>query len=139
MQMAVRKDRDGKHKRRKIWLSWQVRAEKTLADAVTIDGRKEWFCKLCSETDVWTREMLQVLHEHPAREILTSSLSEGRMMFIGIIVFGWREQKVPQTQRQRFEICVGNSNDTKVLKRGKQLRENQQVEHVGSKKMEGGN
>ena len=30
------------------WLSGQMRAEKVLAEAVTIDGRKEWICKFCS-------------------------------------------------------------------------------------------
>ena len=33
----------------------QVRAQRILADAITIDGRKEWTCKFCSETNVWTR------------------------------------------------------------------------------------
>ena len=28
---------------------------KVLADAITIDGRKEWICKFCSEPNVWTR------------------------------------------------------------------------------------
>ena len=40
---------------RKTWLSGRVRAEKVLAEAVTIEGRKEWICKFCSETNVWTR------------------------------------------------------------------------------------
>ena len=38
-------------------------AERVLADAITIDGRKEWTCKFCSETNVWTRGALQVLRE----------------------------------------------------------------------------
>ena len=37
------------------WIPGQARAEKVLADAITIDGRKEWICKFCSETNVWTR------------------------------------------------------------------------------------
>ena len=36
------------------WVSVKVRAESILADAVTSDGRKEWTCKFCSETNVWT-------------------------------------------------------------------------------------
>ena len=28
---------------------------KLLAKAVTIDGRKDWYCRFCSETNVWTR------------------------------------------------------------------------------------
>ena len=31
------------------------RAEKVLADAISIDGRKEWTCKFCLESNVWTR------------------------------------------------------------------------------------
>ena len=41
--------------KRKSWIPGQVRAEKLLADATTIDGREEWICKFCSETNVWTR------------------------------------------------------------------------------------
>ena len=47
---GVRLEMNGKHKEGKA-----VRAEKILASAVTIDGRMEWFCKFCSETNVWTR------------------------------------------------------------------------------------
>ena len=39
----------------KSWIPGKQRAEKVLADAITIDGRKEWTCKLCSESNVWTR------------------------------------------------------------------------------------
>ena len=41
--------------KRKSWVSGQVRAERVLADAITIDGRKERIWKFCSETNVWTR------------------------------------------------------------------------------------
>ena len=30
-------------------------AERVLASAVSIDGRKEWTCKFCSESNVWMR------------------------------------------------------------------------------------
>ena len=40
--------------RNKSWVSGQVRAERVLAE-VTTDGRKEWACKFCSESNVWTR------------------------------------------------------------------------------------
>ena len=39
----------------KSWVSDQVRAERVLAEAITIDGRKEWTCRFCSESNVWTR------------------------------------------------------------------------------------
>ena len=41
--------------RRKSWVPGKIRAEKVLADAITIDGTKEWICKFGSETNVWTR------------------------------------------------------------------------------------
>ena len=31
------------------------RAERVLVSAISIDGRKEWTCKFCSESNVWTR------------------------------------------------------------------------------------
>ena len=33
----------------------EFRMEKILAEAVTVDGRQEWYCRYCSETNVWTR------------------------------------------------------------------------------------
>ena len=40
---------------KKSWVSGQVRAERILAEATTIDGRKEWTYMFCSETHVWPR------------------------------------------------------------------------------------
>ena len=36
-------------------LPGKERAERVLASAISIDGRKEWTCKFCSESNVWTR------------------------------------------------------------------------------------
>ena len=41
--------------RRKSWILGTFRAEKLLAHAITIDGRKERIGKFCSETNVWIR------------------------------------------------------------------------------------
>ena len=41
--------------RRGSWIPGKERAEKVLADAISIDGRKKWICKCCSESNVWTR------------------------------------------------------------------------------------
>ena len=41
--------------RRKSWVPGKTRAEKVLADAIRTDGRIEWICKFCSQTNVWTR------------------------------------------------------------------------------------
>ena len=44
-----------KTQRRGSWIPGEERAEKVLPDTITIDGRKEWICKFCSESNVWTR------------------------------------------------------------------------------------
>ena len=41
--------------KQKSWVSFQVRADRVLAEAITIGGRKEWTCKFSSESNVWTR------------------------------------------------------------------------------------
>ena len=45
--------------------SWKERAERVLANAISIDGRKEWTCKFCSESNMWT--MQEVLQQHLGR------------------------------------------------------------------------
>ena len=37
------------------WQMLKKWMEELLAKAITIDGRKEWCCRFCSETNVWTR------------------------------------------------------------------------------------
>ena len=41
--------------KKKSWVSGQVMAERVLAEGITIDGRKEWTCKFCPESNVWPR------------------------------------------------------------------------------------
>ena len=41
--------------KRKGYMTGQVWKEELLAKATTIDGRKEWYCRFCSETNVCTR------------------------------------------------------------------------------------
>ena len=41
--------------KRGSWITGKERAERVLAHAISIDGRKEWTCKFCSESNVWTR------------------------------------------------------------------------------------
>ena len=41
--------------RRGSWILGEYRAKRVLASAISIDGRKEWTCKFCSESNVWTR------------------------------------------------------------------------------------
>ena len=40
-------------------MAGQVRMEELLAKAVSIDGRKEWHCRVSSEMNVWTRSQCQ--------------------------------------------------------------------------------
>ena len=50
------------------WIPGKERAEKVLVSAVSIDGRKEWTCKFCSESNVWTRwRCRHCYHDIPAR------------------------------------------------------------------------
>ena len=41
--------------KRKGDMAGDVRNEELLAKSITIDGRKEWYCRFCSERNVWTR------------------------------------------------------------------------------------
>ena len=41
--------------KRGSWIPGKERAERVLASAISIDGRKEWTCKFSSESNVWTR------------------------------------------------------------------------------------
>ena len=41
--------------RRGSWILGKERAERVLAGAISIDGRKEWVSKFCSESNVWTK------------------------------------------------------------------------------------
>ena len=45
---------EGWQPQKKGSMAGQARMEELLAKAVTVDGRKEWYCRFCSETDVWT-------------------------------------------------------------------------------------
>ena len=47
--MAVRKERDGKRRKGGEGVAGQVRMEELLAKAVIINGRKECYCRFCSE------------------------------------------------------------------------------------------
>ena len=41
--------------KRGSWIPGKERAERVLANAISIDGRKEWTCKFCAESNVWKR------------------------------------------------------------------------------------
>ena len=80
-----------KRKKRKSWIPGQIRAEKVLADAIAIDGRKEWICKLCSETKVWTR--------------WRCSVGENQGLVIRIVILEWWRRKDPETRLRKLKGC----------------------------------
>ena len=41
--------------KRGSWIPDKERAERVLANAISTEGVKEWTCKFCSESNVWTR------------------------------------------------------------------------------------
>ena len=43
-----------KRRRERVFMAGQVRKDELLARA-TVIGRKEWYCRFCSEANVWTR------------------------------------------------------------------------------------
>ena len=48
-------------------MSGQLRAEKLLAEAVTIDGGKAWYYRFCSETNEWTLGGRTTIRKHDLR------------------------------------------------------------------------
>ena len=49
------------------WIPEKERAERVLASAISIDGRKEWTCKFCLESSVRTRwRCRRCYHDIPA-------------------------------------------------------------------------
>ena len=91
--MAVRKETVAKN--REEWLSGQVRADEILAEAVIINGRKAWYCRFCSETNVWTRWRCRRCHTSILSGFkgkVQGSLSKSWRMFFRILLFKWRRE-----------------------------------------------
>ena len=41
--------------KRGFWIPGKEQAERAWANAISVDGREEWTCKLCSKSILWTR------------------------------------------------------------------------------------
>ena len=60
-------------------MAGQVGKEELFGRAITIDGRKEWYCLFCSDTNVWTRSRCarlgfrQVLHAEHMQAVSSKS------------------------------------------------------------------
>ena len=82
----------------KAWMPGQLRAKKLLAEAVTIDGRKErffFFFLLRNERmdTVQVPEMSDKCSVGPAGELQADSLSKGRTVLIGVVFIEWRREQ----------------------------------------------
>ena len=59
--------------KRKGWMSGQFRPEKLVAEAITIDGRKEWYCRFSARSEVSDKHSVSI-----ASEVQEVSLSGSR-------------------------------------------------------------
>ena len=68
LDLCSRMVSDGFQTQKRIsWILRKERAERVLAIAISIDGRKEWTCNFCSESKVWTRwRCRRCYHDIPA-------------------------------------------------------------------------
>ena len=58
-------------------MAGQVRMEELLAKAVTVDVRKEWYCRSRTETNVWTISTCRRCQDSVAREVQVRRLKGG--------------------------------------------------------------
>ena len=59
--------------KRGSWIPGKERAERVLASAISIDGRREWTCKFCSKSNEVALQAL--LSWHPARTTALNNLT----------------------------------------------------------------
>ena len=103
--------------KRKSWIPGQVRAEKVLADAIRIDGRKEWICKFLFRVECVDAVATQTMPlRHPCRttrEVQTGSVGEKqRVVFRMVFLEWWRREKAPRSGGGDFLSCVHRWNSS---------------------------
>ena len=80
--------------RRGSWIPGKEKAETALADAISTDGRKEWICKFCLESNVWTRwrfgRCCTNIPSGLRGEVPAGSGSKDRRMVNGLFDVEWR-------------------------------------------------
>ena len=95
-------------RREKSWIPGKERVEKVLADATTIDGRKEWICKFCSESNVWAwwrcrkKSFPKELHEGGVKKLLRAGVVSAR-------TWGVHAVEIAPTERLKIEEAGGSS------------------------------
>ena len=99
--------------KRKSWIPGQHRAEKVLADAITIDGRKEWICKFCSGTNVWTswrcRPCYSNTQQEKYRQAISAKTRGGRQDHHLRLV---EKERSPETRMRRLKNCDHRLNSS---------------------------
>ena len=85
----------------------EITAEKVLADAITIDGRKEWICKFCSETNVGTQWRVRRCFSNipaglqgPHKQAIFAKNKDG---ISGSSSSGGKEERKPRDQEEELE------------------------------------
>ena len=96
-------------------MAGQVRKEELLAKADTFDGRKEWCCRFCSETNVWTRSKcrpsvlqgVQAVSTQVGRSWSESSSSSDCDDKVLAHKTGWATQREVRELRQKVKWYEG--------------------------------
>ena len=123
---------------RKEWVGKRPRMEDLLAEAVTIDGRMEWYCRFCSETNVWTRSMcrryqtsipsvLQGKYKQAVSTKVRRSWSESSS--------SGERARPSGSRRQSCANCATRFSGTKVKEGHSGCRPSRLVRKAGLKKM----
>ena len=132
---------DGVQTQRKSWVPGHIRAEQVLADAITIDAREEWICKLCSKTNVWTRGRCRRCYSN-----IPAGLQEKHKQAIFAKNKGWSsgsfsssggEQKTPRDQEEeikKLRAQVEILSKQQRMEKGRRPRESRREEEVVLKK-----
>ena len=106
--------RDGRRwlqtQKKKSLVSGQVRAGRVLADTITIDGRKEWTCKFCSGTNVWTqwrcRRCGNNIPKGPRGKHKQAMYAKNKEWYSGSSSSSGREEWRPQGQQEEIRAQV---------------------------------
>ena len=90
------------------WILEKKRAERVLASSISIDGRKEWTCKFCSESNVCTRwRCRRCYHDIPAgvrgkcRQAIAARTGE---CFTGFSTSSGRKTESSKVWRQKSSL-----------------------------------
>ena len=116
---------------------WSVTSGKTsyLGQCYS-DGRKEWCCRFCSETNVWTRwRCRRCQTSSVAREVQAGSFSKGQTVLIGFVLIKWRRTTFVGNSAQNCRNYVKRLSGTRVQRRSRERSANLRLRKAVWKKM----